>query len=92
MSRRALAVVVTLATACIALTACGPKSGFKLSADDNNRYALDQTLARRKLPDQPSPLNGARQPRVFLVEAGAPRTIVAFDLATSRPMWKTSAD
>ena len=81
----------TLAIAAVvALAACGPKSMFKLSADENNRYALEETLKKRKLPDQPSPINVARQPRVFLVEKN--QTIVAFDLAANKPMWKQAAD
>ena len=77
----------------LALAACGPKSVFQLSADENNRYALDQTLAKRKLPDQPSPVNSARQPRVFVVSAGGkPKTIAAYDLASEHVMWQLDAD
>ncbi|MBA3540277.1 MAG: PQQ-binding-like beta-propeller repeat protein, partial [Deltaproteobacteria bacterium] len=89
---RPLAKLAVVALGALALGACGPKSVFKLSADENNRYALDQTLARRQLPDQPSPVNVARQPRVFVVAAGKPRTIIAYDLAGDQVMWKFDAD
>lgn len=77
----------------VSLGACGPKSGFTLTAHDNDRGELTAALARRQLPEQPSPVNNARQPRVFAVEAGGnPRTIVAYDLADGRLMWKVDAD
>lgn len=75
------------------VVACGPKTVFQLSADENNHFALEQTLARRKLPDAPSPINTARAPRVFAVASGGkPRQLVAFDLAAGKAAWKVDAD
>ncbi len=87
--------MIRLLVFAVVLAACGPKSVFVLSADENNRFALDQTLAKRKLPDQPSPVNTARQPRVFAVSGGGKaqaKMITAYDLASSHVMWQTDAD
>jgi outer membrane protein assembly factor BamB len=83
-------IIIALAT--IGLGACGPKSMFRLTSEDNDRAAISAALARRQLPEQPSPQNSARQPRVFVVQNGSPKTIVAYDLASSTVMWKTDAD
>src|SRR5262249_49991579 len=86
--RRVLALAIVLAS-----TACGPKAVFTLtSANDNDRTALTSALAQRQLPDKPTPTNAARQPRVFVVEAGKPKMIVAYDLAADKQLWKTAAD
>jgi outer membrane protein assembly factor BamB len=74
------------------VAACGPKSGFTLTAHDNDRGELTAALAQRQLPEQPVPVNNARQPRVFVVEAGTPKTIVAYDLAGASALWKADAD
>lgn len=74
------------------VAACGPKSGFTLTAHDNDRGELTAALAQRQLPEQPVPVNNARQPRVFVVEAGSPKTIVAYDLAGASQLWKADAD
>jgi outer membrane protein assembly factor BamB len=74
------------------LAACPPKKVFQLSSDENNPYMLKQTLDRRVLPAQPTPANDAHQPRVFVLTAGAPKTIVAYDLASGNVMWKADAD
>ncbi len=74
------------------LAACGGKDVFKLTSNDNDRGALAAALAIRELPEQPAPMNAARQPRVFVLEAGAPKMIVAYDLAGSAILWKTPAD
>lgn len=76
----------------LVLAACGPKSMFRLTSDDNDRAAIAAALARRQLPEQPAPQNSARQPRVFVVQNGAPKAIVAYDLAAGSVMWKTDAD
>jgi len=84
-----LAVIATVAT----LGACGPKSGFRLtSMNDNDRGELSAALAHRQLPEQPAPVNAARAPRVFVLEAGSPKTIVAYDLAAGSVLWKADAD
>lgn len=81
------------AALCISLaTACGPKSMFRLTAEDNDRAAITAALAKRQLPEQPAPMNAARQPRVFVVASGAPKSIVAYDLASSAVLWKVDAD
>ena len=78
--------------AVVLLAGCPQKKVFRLSADENNPYMLGQTLAQRRLPAQPSPQNTAGQPRVFVVTAGSPKTIVAYDLASGNVMWKVDAD
>ena len=85
MRRVILAAVVLLA-------GCPQKKVFQLSSDENNPYALGQTLAKRQLPPQASPQNEAKQPRVFVVTAGSPKTIVAYDLASGNALWKADAD
>ncbi|HVK85519.1 MAG TPA: PQQ-binding-like beta-propeller repeat protein [Kofleriaceae bacterium] len=85
MRRAALALVAVLA-------ACGPKNVFRLSQDENNAYALKEVLARRKLPAAPAPINGWAKPRVFALAAGAPRSIVAYDLEASAVLWQVEAD
>jgi outer membrane protein assembly factor BamB len=84
--------VKRLVIAAVVLAACGPKSMFRLTSEDNDRGAISAALAKRQLPEQPAPVNAARTPRVFVVQNGAPKTIVAYDLATSSVMWKADAD
>jgi len=74
--------------ALVALTACG-HGVFRLSADENNAYALDETLAKRKLPAQPSPVNSFGSPRVFVV---ANQVLLAYDLAGGRELCRVGAD
>ncbi|MGN6104150.1 MAG: outer membrane protein assembly factor BamB family protein [Kofleriaceae bacterium] len=76
----------------VVLAGCGGKAVFRLSSDETNAYALDQSLARRQLPAAPAPVNAVHQPRVFVVTAGAPRAIVAYDLASAAALWKVDAD
>lgn len=78
--------------AVVMLTACGGKTMFKLSSDENNHYDLAKALQQRQIPDQPSPVNATREPRVFVLETGSPKTIVAYDLANARVLWKQQAD
>ena len=74
------------------LGGCGHASVFRLSADENNAFALTETLHKRTLPAQPTPVNTSGQPRVFALAAGAPKTIIAYDLAAGNVLWKTDAD
>ena len=76
------------------LAACGPKTMFRLSSEDkdNDRAALAKALSARQLPEQAAPQNSARQPRVFVVQAGTPKTIVAYDLNAGSVMWQQPAD
>ncbi len=83
---------LSLAVVVIGLAACGGSATFQLSADENNHYMLNDTLARRQLPESPAPVNSFRSPRVFALEVGAPKTIVAYDLAQQKLLWKTDAD
>lgn len=76
----------------LALVACGPNAVFRLSADENNPYALENALARRQLPSTPSPINTSGRARVFVVAAGPPKTIIAFDLVGNSVLWKANAD
>jgi outer membrane protein assembly factor BamB len=75
----------------VALVACH-NATFRLTSNDNDRNALSAALSKRALPEQPSPVNAARQPRVFVLEAGSPKTLVAYDLAGGKLMWKLDAD
>jgi outer membrane protein assembly factor BamB len=65
---------------------------FRLTSEDNDRAAISAALAKRQLPEQPAPQNSARQPRLFVVQNGAPKTIVAYDLSSSTVMWKMDAN
>jgi len=85
------AFVIAIVVAVLA-GACGGKAVFRLSSDENNAYELGQTLQRRQLPATPTPTNATAQPRVFVLTAGAPRTIVAYDLASGNALWKVDAD
>jgi len=76
----------------VALVACGPKSVFRLSSEDNDKSALVAALSQRKLPAQPAPKNNAQKPRMFAEVAGNPKLIVAYDLAAGSVMWSTAAD
>src|SRR5258706_12057825 len=76
------------------LAGCGGAAVFRLSSDENNRYALEQALAHRQLPDAPAPVNEGHQPRGFVLTAGSGpnKTIVAYDLASGNVMGRTDAD
>ena len=37
--------------------ACGPKSMFRLTSEDNDRGAISAALAKRQLPEQPAPVS-----------------------------------
>lgn len=80
------------ALALLVLAACGGHAVFHLTSTDNDRDQLSAALAARRLPEQPSPVNSSRTPRVFVLEAGAPKTIVAYDLQRGQILWKQDAD
>jgi hypothetical protein len=86
--------VKALLAAAVVLAACAPKGTYTLSTahKDNDREALAAALAKRKLPEQAAPMNSARQPRAFVLQSGAPRTIVAYDLDAGSVLWKVDAD
>lgn len=88
---RALSLIAAAALA-LALSACGGKAVFRLSADENNPHALKEALARRQLPPAPAPLNAARSPRVYALLAGAPKQLVAYDLASGAVLWQAAGD
>lgn len=81
-------------TTAILLAACGPKGMYTLTTEhkDNDRAALTAALAKRQLPEQAAPMNSARQPRLFVLQNGAPKTIVAYDLNAGSVLWKVDAD
>ncbi len=83
---RALVLVVGLAAG-----ACGPNAVFRLSSDENNPYALNEALGKRRLPADPAPVSAAG-PRAYVLATGKPKTIVAFDLTSQQVVWKTDAD
>ncbi len=86
---KALALILAVVTA-----ACGGGGMYSLTTKhkDNDRAALSSALAQRQLPSQPAPVNAAQKPRVFVLQTGAPKTIVAYDLNASSVMWKIDAD
>ena len=88
LSGKAAAGVLALC----AIVACGPKSEFRLSSNDNDAAALSAALAARQLPAQPEPKNTAHVPRAFIALAGSPKTLVAYDLAVGKVLWKTPAN
>jgi outer membrane protein assembly factor BamB len=75
--------------ALLLLVACGGKAVFRLSSDENNAYALRETLTKRQLPLQPTPVNSTHQPRVF---AATSKSIVAYDLAAAKTLWTANAE
>jgi outer membrane protein assembly factor BamB len=82
--RLALAVAVVIA-------GCGGKL-FQLTATDNDRNELTAALARRHVPDQPTPVNAAGTPRVFVALGGPRKAIVAYDLAAGKLLWRQPAE
>ncbi len=93
MRRHASIVALGVAIAIVG-AACGHKAVFRLSSDENNSYELGRSLSRRQLPATPTPINTAKQPRVFVLTAGngPTKTIIAYDLASGNVMWKADAD
>jgi outer membrane protein assembly factor BamB len=85
---KALAIAAT----CLALAACGGAAPvFGLTADDNNPARLAGALAARGAP-RPGPRNATGAPMVFAVTSGAPRRLVAYDLAAGAVRWSVAAD
>lgn len=86
--------LILLAALGLSASACQPKGMYALTTDhtDNDRATLVAALGKRQLPEQPVPQNSARQPRVFVVQAGSPRSIVAYDLSGFAVMWKVDAE
>lgn len=84
----------SLALIAALVCACGPKTMFRLTSEDhdNDRAALTKALSTRQLPEQPAPLNAARQPRAFVVAGGPKKTIIAYDLDAGRVAWQQPAD
>lgn len=72
--------------------ACGGAQTFGLTSDDNNREALEQALALRKVPDHAGPRNTTGKPMVFAVLSGKARKLVAYDLAAGETAWTVDAD
>jgi outer membrane protein assembly factor BamB len=81
-----------LALIALAAAACGGPQTFGLTSDDNNRAALDQALAQRRLDGAAKPVNATGKPMVFAVLSGKPRKLVAFDLAGGKVAWQVDAD
>lgn len=92
MAKKLAAVALVAAVTAFGGAACGPKSVFNLTAEDNNADALAKALAVRQLPPSPTPLNSRRAPLVLAVATGSPRQLIAFDLAAGQPLWSIDAD
>ncbi|HTR49843.1 MAG TPA: PQQ-binding-like beta-propeller repeat protein, partial [Kofleriaceae bacterium] len=76
-----------------AVVACGPSAQFRLTSSvDNDRSQVAAALAARQLPEQPTPENAARRPRVFVVIGGPTKQLAAYDLAGGNVLWKVPAD
>lgn len=88
---RRVVIAAALAAGLAPVSACGPNAVFRLSSDENNPYALGEALGKRRLPAEPAPVSAAG-PRAYVLAAGKPKTIVAFDLATQQVVWKADAD
>ncbi len=76
----------------ILLAACGPKSVFGLTSDDNNADALGKALAVRKLPSAPRYHNALGKPLVLAVVSGTPKKLVAWDADAGAALWTVDAD
>ncbi len=83
-----------LAFAAVAATAaaCGPKTVFGLTSDDNNADALGAALAKQRLPDQPQVANALGKPMVFAVASGNPKKLIAWDAEAGKTVWTVDAD
>ncbi len=71
---------------------CGGTQTFGLTSDDNNRQALGQALAMRKVAAKPGPENSTGKPMLFAVLSGKQRKLIAFDLAAGKAAWTVDAD
>lgn len=79
-----------LACALAGAAGCAGKT-FRFSQTDNDRGELAAALAHRELPAAPAPINAAHDPRAFVAVGGPHPAIVAFDLATAKPLWRQPA-
>jgi outer membrane protein assembly factor BamB len=86
LTRVALGCAVALAAA------CGPKTVFGLSSDDNNAEQLARALRSRAIALAPTVSNTLGKPLVLAVVSGTPRQLVAFDPDAGAILWKVEAD
>ena len=75
-----------------ALAGCGGTGAFGLTADDNNPASLAQAFARERKPTPGKAQNATGKPMAFLVVAGQPRKLMAWDLAAGKAAWTVDAD
>jgi outer membrane protein assembly factor BamB len=83
---RALTLLVALAAG------CGGSSTLRLSSDDNNPQVLAEAMAMAEAPTPGRPTNALGKPLVFLVASGAPKDLIAYDLASKSELWRVQAD
>lgn len=76
----------------VAQAACGPAGTFSLSDEDNDPAAIARALASEKKPTPNAPLNATGKPLAFLLVAGKPKKIVAWDLAARQALWTAEGD
>lgn len=91
MKLQFLACAGALAAA-LAGAACGPKSIYGLSSDDNNPAQLEKALAMRSVDQRPGPVNALGKPMLFAVSGGAQRKLIAYDAEAGAPLWTIDAD
>jgi outer membrane protein assembly factor BamB len=83
----AVAALVALS----ALGGCGTTAAFGLTGHDNDPKLLGAALQRRQLPAKAGPIGGT-PPRAYMVVAGKPKKLVAFDLESAKPVWTVDAE
>jgi outer membrane protein assembly factor BamB len=88
MKRSAWMVGLALAAA----AGCGPSGTFAMSGEDNSPVALQRAFAMEKKPQAGKPVNGTGAPMAFLVVAGKPKKLMAWDLASGKGTWTVEAD
>jgi len=84
--------VVAALSGLLATSACGGASGLGLSAEDNNPKLLGQAMAMMTAPAEGRPMNATGKPLGFFVTRGKrTKTIIAYDLAGKKELWRHKA-
>lgn len=85
-------LLVLACAGALAAAACGPKSIYGLSSDDNNPEQLEKTLAMRSTEGKAGPQNALGKPMLFAVSGGSQRKLIAYDAEAGAPAWTVDAD
>lgn len=79
--------------AALLLAGCGGASGLGLSSEDNNPEVLGKAMAMMTAPREARPINVTGKPLGFFVTRGKhKRTLIAFDLAGKKELWRHEGD